>query len=229
MKIALCWLALVAANSAFVASRLRCDGSNLAHNDLSTSFSIDNQNPRFTWASTHYKRGEQQIAVQVIVKEANPQTDFESQPILWDSGIISTSESSLQYSSEAPTLKSDTKYMWIVRMTDSQNRLSETPSPGVFHMALIGEIEWDGVSWVAETGMNIMRSQFTVADPADVKSCTIYVCGLSYSMVRFNGNAAAPNLLTTSPWTNNARRNEYSSLDVTSTLLKVTRTHGLLC
>jgi hypothetical protein len=165
----------------------------------------------------------------VIVKEANPQNDFESQPILWDSGMISTSESSLQYSTEAPTLKSDTKYMWTVRITDSQNRLSETPSPGVFHMALIGEIEWDGVSWVAETGMNIMRSQFTVADPADVKSCTIYVCGLSYSMVRFNGNAAAPNLLTTSPWTNNARRNEYSSLDVTSTLLKVTRTHGLLC
>ena len=61
-----------------------------------------------------------------------------------------------------------------------------------------------------------------------VQSATIYVCGLSYSHVRINGQPASNQLLTTSAWTNNEKRNTYSALDVTHLLRKGSNAVGVV-
>ena len=60
------------------------------------------------------------------------------------------------------------------------------------------------------------------------QSATIYVCGLSYSSVRINGQPASNQLLTTSAWTNNEKRNTYSALDVTHLLVKGSNALGVV-
>ena len=206
----------------FVATRLRADGSDLTNGDLSTIFAIDNPQPRFTWSAVHPERGETQTKFQIVVKEYDTETSFEDMPATWDSGMVASSASSLRYPATATKLKSDTKYVWTVRLVDSKQRLSEASLQATFRMALIGDSEWDGVEWISEPDLNMMRSEFFIEDPSTVKSAVVYVCGLGYSSVRLNGAPAAANLLTTAPWTNNDRRNGYSTFDVTSLLHKVT-------
>ena len=74
-----------------------------------------------------------------------------------------------------------------------------------------------------ETGLHAL-----LTDTYPEQSATIYVCGLSYSNVRINGQPASNQLLTTSAWTNNEKRNTYSTLDVTHFLAKGSNAVGVV-
>ena len=209
--------------SHFQAYRLRCAGSNLLARNPSASFSIDNRTPRFTWAAAHAERGERQTAYRIVIKHHRRGANFDSLDVAFDSGRVLSADPSHQCDGAAGgcTLQSDAFYVWSVTLWDSAARSSLAAAPAKFHMALDAP-DWNGVGWVtgnAKQNHNMLRATFNLdADPASVQSAVIYVCGLSYSFVRMNGAPASPGLLTTSPWTNNEKRNGYSSLDVTRLL-----------
>lgn len=228
----------------FKVYRLRCDGSNLLESTAATAFSIDNPQPRFTWAASHPERGQRQMAYRVVVKLYNTSRsrhkkedniDFSSLRTLWDSGRVVSAEPSHSFAvttavdaagaraavAAVDNLQSDTYYAWSVTLWDSEGRPSDTAVLASFHVALLHQDDWTGVGWVAgnsKMNHNMLRATFRSPEPAAVHSATIFVCGLSYSFVRMNGRPASSHLLTTAPWTNNEVRNGYSALDVTHLL-----------
>jgi alpha-L-rhamnosidase len=210
-------LAACVAAVPFVATKLRCDGSNLAETPTGVRFSIDNLRPTFKWANLHPQRAQLQTAFELTISEYHKDAHFAAMPVVWRSGKVNSSEPSALYDGTS-TFKSNQKYMWTVQFWDSDDQPSEISAPAMFHVALLKSTDWDSVRWIGSNLTNTYLSTFTVADPSKVSSAMAFVCGLGYSNVLING-APTPMLLTTAPWTQNARRNQYSAIDITKMLV----------
>ena len=117
----------------------------------------------------------------------------------------------LRYPASAPPLNPGSTYAFHV-ITYSDPDLSD-PSPRSVSPFHVAPIDWSDTSWIGSDDDNLYRADFHVDLAASV---VLYVCGLGYSAVTVNG-APVPNVpLTTAPWTNNARINAISSLDITA-------------
>jgi alpha-L-rhamnosidase len=211
-------VACAAAADPFVSTTLRCEGSNLLESSAGTRFSLDDLTAlNFKWANFHPKRAQSQTAYELTIAEYQKDAEFAALPVIWRSGIVNSTFSSAVFNGEG-TLKSNQKYMWAVQYWDSDSRPSEISAPGMFHVALLKDADWDGTKWLGSDDKNMYLSTFTVADPAKVTSAMAFVCGLGYSNVLINGKPTQM-LLTTAPWTQNARRNQYAAIDITKMLV----------
>ena len=203
--------------SSFGTSQLRCEGGD-PWGSSAAAFAIDTPFPTFTWANTHSAvRGATQRSFQFELREHRRSG---AMPLVWNSGAVESNASTFTYPATAPALRSATTYAFNVRYTDGGGAISAWASePSLLHFAAP---DWSSVKWIGSDTTNVYRSSFQLpADP--IESAVVYACGLGYAYVRVNGAAAGvegeKRMIVTSPWSNNAKRNGYSALDVTKQLV----------
>src|SRR5579875_3414437 len=132
-----------AANSAEAPWQLRCEY-------LKNPRGIDVTQPRFQWVLPDSRRGEMQTAYQVLV--ASSLADLaRDRGDVWDSGKVSSSDSTQVVYSGKPLVSGHT-YYWKVRYWDSQGNASAYSQPASFEMGLLSRSEWKG-QWIGGDGL----------------------------------------------------------------------------
>lgn len=189
------WALMVAVAGA-APTRLRADGSDW----LSfPRFALPHMaRPLFTWAPGS------QTAFALELSDA-------AGHLVWASGKQLSTEPSVRYPPSAPALQSGTYHWRVATYSDP----SSEPSPfasAALHVA-IPPADWSMAAWLGGDAVNVYTASFQTGPKSSLASVVLYVCGLGYSSVRFNGQDL--NVLTTAPWTNNAIVNGFSSLDLT--------------
>ena len=177
-------------------TRLRADGSDW----LSfPRFALPHMaRPLFTWAPGT------QTAFTLELSDA-------AGHLVWASGKQLSTEPSVNYPPSAPALQPGTYHWRVATYSDP----SSAPSPfasAALHVA-IPPADWSMAAWLGGDAVNVYTASFQTGPKSSLASVVLYVCGLGYSSVRFNGHDL--NVLTTAPWTNNAIVNGFSSLDLT--------------
>ena len=192
---------------------LRCNGANVDA-DHTASFAIRETAPTMTWAVP--ARG--QIAYELRLFQLGS-----ADTPLYSTGRLESASPRHQLPKPAePHLHSGISYRWKVRYWDVSGNVSPFTSAG-FHVALLHQAEWHSVDWLTGDKMNRFRADVTV--PPGFVAAHLYVCGLGFSRVTVNGATQPQDLtvgdrvLTTAPWSNNAKSNGFSSIDVTKLLV----------
>ena len=198
--------------------RLRADGSEWSstpytqapHMQAShTQYALSSERPpTFTWAPHHLERGAVITAFEINVSDTYGQ-------MVWTSGRRRSVDPFARYPAGhgAPALQPMATYSWSVATYDGQGRRSPVSRPARFHVAPSVR-DWDKSSWHGSKSFNLYSVPFAVPRGHDVvHSVTLYICGLSLSSVSLDGHVL--NTLTVSPWTNNAKVNAFSSIDLT--------------
>lgn len=111
---------------------------------------IDNAAPRFSWKMKSGKIGIRQIAYQIVVKEEDGNT-------VWDSGRVKNAESvDIRYGGEK--LEPKTRYKWTVKVEDEEENIY-TSKPAYFETALMDETlaSWDNANWIGPDETALMR------------------------------------------------------------------------
>ena len=157
-----------------------------------------------------------------MIKQKHNQHGKNAGWIHYDSSVVQSRISSARYT--GPRFVERTSYVWAVRWFDTANRSSGWSRDAEFHFAIRStdfSAKWIGDPHAPnQAGTNLFRSSFSLKAVDGVSRATLYVCGLGYSHASVNGKPASQNYLTTAPWTNNERRNGYSTFDITSLLNK---------
>lgn len=160
---------------------------------------IDVRQPRFSWGVKALERGAGQSAYRIVVSAGGR--------IVWDSGkVVSDDSVNILYSGEA--LVSRTKYQWTVKVWDKTDNACEA-EPAFFETAFMSEPEWRA-QWIR--GKNIFRKEFSVEKT--VAASRIYICGLGYYELRFNGHKVGDHVLDPA-WTDYDQKAFYVTYDVT--------------
>lgn len=189
------------------ASNLLADGTNLASDDVAR-FQLDTVTPVLSWAPQHTGL----LELEDIQFEVSIRNIVNQDLTTFDATFESLDAPKLKV--PAGTLVQGATYEWVVDTRHRTTGESQRSDPARFHVGLIDPELWNATSWIGSNTTNLYRTEFTV-DPASVASVDLYVCGLSFSTVEINGEAASSSVLTTSPWSNNALSNFFSWFDVT--------------
>jgi alpha-L-rhamnosidase len=167
---------------------------------------IDTPKPRFSWQVITPVRGGAQSGYQIMVSSS---PDFTNETeIKWDSGQIASGDSVNIVYNGVPLL-SRRQYWWRVRIWDRVGNVSRWSSVAGFETALLQPTEWQA-SWIR--GANLYRKAFLV-DKKVVKA-RIYICGLGYYVLHFNGSKVGDHVLDPA-WTDFDQKIFYVAYDVT--------------
>jgi len=162
----------------------------LAPSDLRVEYlvnplGVDVRRPRFFWKNSHPKRGQKQVAFQLLVSSSakGDQGDF------WDSGKVNT-DSSIQIVYGGKPLASNRTYYWKVRLWDSSGEESPWSEVAHFDTGLFSPSDWKG-EWIE--GDNLLRREFNL--PENPRRARVFVAGLGYYECRVNGQKAGDQVL----------------------------------
>ncbi len=119
---------------------LRCE-------HLADPLGIDVAVPRFSWKQTDpdHIRGQKQSAWQVLVA-GSKELLAQDQGDLWDSGKVSSSQSTL-VPYRGTSLSSNQDCYWKVRVYDKDGKASAWSTPARFSMGLLEQSDWQG-AWI---------------------------------------------------------------------------------
>jgi len=127
--------------SAVPAKLLRCEY-------LVNPLGIHETAPRFTWILDSNRRGEKQTAYQVVVS-STPEVTGRHQGDLWDSGKVSSDQSSnVAYAGKQ--LVSREKCWWTVRVWDKDGKVGAWGATAYFTMGLLNPSDWSA-KWINAT------------------------------------------------------------------------------
>ena len=163
---------------------------------------IDESRPRFEWinAADKGERGQRQTAWQV--QTAVSPAAFGSRTAVWDSGRVSSREST-QIVYGGPPLTPRTDYWWRVRVWDKSGQVSDWSAPARFGTGMLGEpwqAKWIGAPWQQEDGKAdadaapLLRKAFDL--PQGIVQARAYVTGVGYFELYVNGRKAGDDVLT---------------------------------
>lgn len=108
---------------------------------------IDTPHPRLSWVLDSSRRGCQQTAYRILVSR-DPNALGRHEADTWDSGKVDSSQS-IQVSYGGPTLASDVRYFWRVRIWDEHNRPSNWSEIATWTCGLMQESEWRA-KWIQQ-------------------------------------------------------------------------------
>jgi alpha-L-rhamnosidase len=175
---------------------------NLLCEYLKDPIGIDSPQPRFSWELVSDKRGIKQTAYRIIV--ANSFDDLESGNLKWDSGKITSSQSThVEYNGKP--LASGERCCWKVQCWDNSNDQSLCSKPAMFEMGLLNPDDWKG-KWIgADESISapLFRKLFNLK--GKVKRASAYICGLGYYEFYINGDKVGDHVLDPN-WTDFDRR-----------------------
>jgi alpha-L-rhamnosidase len=207
-----------AAQTNFSLEGLRCEY-------LENPLGIDVEKPRLTWVLAAGPRGRRQSAYRVLVA-GSPETLQKDSGDLWDSGRISSSQSTfVVYEGRPPA--SGARCYWKVRAWDQDGRASPWSSPALWSMGVLKDSEWYG-RWIGlarpadvKEGTPLpfpwLRKTFTFN--GKLRQATAFVNALGYYELYINGTKVDDYVLTPAV-SDFSKRNLYIAHDVTKYLVQ---------
>lgn len=120
---------------------------NLRCEYLSNPLGVDAIFPRLSWQIVSSKRGDAQLAFQIIVS-SSPEKLAREDGDLWNTGKI-VSDQSIQVEYSGNPLQSHSKYYWKARVWDNQGKPSKWSVPASWSMGLLTKQDWDNAQWIA--------------------------------------------------------------------------------
>jgi alpha-L-rhamnosidase len=212
-------------STAMSTTNLRCEY-------LDDPLGIDATSPRMSWIIASNRRGETQTAYQILVA-SSPKLLGEDKGDLWDSGKVSSDESSQIIYAGNPLVSRESCF-WKVRTWDRDGKAGDWSSQAQWSMGLLQPADWSA-KWIApdpsikgETNENqtlrppgksspvpYLRKSFELESP--VQRAVLYVTALGLCEVHINGQRVGNHVLVPD-WTDYRKRVRYQTFDVTGLL-----------
>lgn len=177
---------------------------------------LDVQRPALSWIIEAGPDGHRQSAYRVLVA-STAQLLAAEQPDVWDSGTVSSAQSThVRYS--GPPLRSAQRYHWNVRVWDTDGAELGCSAPTSWETGLLQPADWQA-TWIgagvpAEPG-TLLRKEFNLR--TKVQAARLYVCGLGYYELYLNGQRVGDQVLDPG-FTNYDKTVLYATHDVTTAL-----------
>jgi hypothetical protein len=172
----------------------------LTTNQTADPLGIDTGSPQLGWVLNSRGRGVAQGGYEIRVATAEASLHSRHN-LVWDSGPVS-SQQSFDVSYAGPSLASQTRYYWEVRVWDNHGDVSRWSRPAWFETAFLDSSQFQG-SWIGDakstspTGPELlMRKAFTLSG-APITKARLYVSGLSFPYTDINGHPVSSNVLDT--------------------------------
>jgi len=220
---AVCFSALLIAAAlpcrAISASELRCDYR--VH-----PIDIDNPQPCLGWVLRSERRGDWQMAYQILVA-TRPDLLVSGKTDLWNSGIVH-SPNSVSAPYQGKPLTSRRVCYWKVRAWDKSGKPGPWSGVTSWEMGLLTPQDWQG-KWLNDGRTNPTKdADFYQEDPAPqfrkefilpkkIARARLSISGLGYYEAHMNGERVGLRCLDPG-WTRYSARTLYSTYDVTSLL-----------
>ena len=113
---------------------------------LQNPLGIDKAAPQLSWQIGGHPRDWEQAAYQVFVA-TNEQLLRDGKPDVWDSGKVASAQSvGIVYA--GPTLESQRRYFWKVRVWDTHGQASDSTEAAWWEMGLLNASDWKA-RWIA--------------------------------------------------------------------------------
>jgi alpha-L-rhamnosidase len=174
---------------------------------------VDSTRPTLSWAQNDFARAEAQTAYEIRVSDI-PTDRGHQTGTLWDSGRISSAESSgVAYA--GPALQADHTYEWTVRTWNSQGQQSPWAHAERFDAGPMGVQDWSA-SWLKVADGSLVRRSFTL--PEAVVRARLYLGAQGLVEPHLNGAVIDPKQVLNSNVTDYAKRVVYRDYDVTDQL-----------
>jgi len=185
---------------------------------LENPIGLGETKPLFGWILDSDERNVIQETYRVQVA-----TSIDFAMILWDTGVISSSES-VHVEYDGPELSSSTRYFYRVRITDNHGQESPWSDSAFFETALLCTSKWkaafispeDYDAGGSSKGM-LLRHEFALNGTVD--SARVYASALGLYELYINGIRVGESVLTPG-WTAYKKRLQYQTYDVTGILKK---------
>lgn len=213
------------------------------HNPLG----IDVVQPRLAWKLLSEETDQRQTAYQILVSKDEKSLSGDK-GTMWDSGRIQ-SDRSIHVTYAGLALKSRQRYFWKVRIWDKQGQVSGWSDPAWWEMGLLNPSDWQA-DWISAPPvfdwqqMNQRRSAMANSVPPEqdmpaplfrqvfkldkpVKSARVYIAGLGYYELSFNGKKAGDHVLDPA-FTRYDKRALYVTHDVTGLLSRGENVVGVI-
>ena len=150
----------------------------------STLTVIQTPKPSFGWALNHERRAARQVAFRLVLNATSgpgPSNGSRTR-IVWDTGVMTSTQSiGVEYGGPSP-LVSDTDYQWTVQWQDERGAWSEPSAPARFSTGLLApaNADWIGTAWIgglqSTDDRNQLRHSFSLpAGTADVQRARCYI------------------------------------------------------
>ena len=140
---------------------------NLRTEHLKNPTGIDIESPIFSWNLSSEKRGVLQTTYQITIA-----SDKNMSNVVWDSGIINSSESA-SVKAIGFTPQPSTRYYWSVSVKDNTGESASSTEVASFETGLMGT-GWSNAKWINAT---VTPSSSTDSDkpfnPAEIKNYTV--------------------------------------------------------
>ncbi|HSN07517.1 MAG TPA: family 78 glycoside hydrolase catalytic domain, partial [Hanamia sp.] len=160
-----------------------------------------------------------QTAYELIVS-GNSSLLKKGRSLLWNSGKVS-SDQSVHINYSGPSLQSDKKYYWQVRVWDNNGKISEWSQPASFQTAFLHTNDWKA-KWIQPGFIDsvgqpspMFRKQFTAKKK--IKSATAFITAHGLYEAQINGQRVGDAYFTPG-WTSYNKRLQYQAYDVTNLL-----------
>ncbi|NSW51171.1 MAG: family 78 glycoside hydrolase catalytic domain [Anaerolineae bacterium] len=219
---------------------LRCD-------DRRNPLGVERNTPHLSWVCQSSKRGEQQIAYQILVA-SDPENLTEEKADFWNSGRVDSNQTyGIPYNGKP--LSSMSLVYWTVRVWGRDGRESNWAQPAQWGMGILSVREWsaDWIGAVDESEAllppgrkyHLHRIGDTPDDPwvkvnplakasievrkeifisDGLERAAVYICGLGAFELYMNGSRIGTDVLSPA-WTDYDHRCQYLTFDVTRQVL----------
>lgn len=191
---------LLIAFSSFTYGRDNAHVVNLRCDKMENPIVIESRQPVLQWQLASDERGKRQTAYRIIVSGSLKQLN-KGKGDYWDSGKVSSSESVINY--RGKPLSSGAQLYWKVMVWDENNTPTKWSEASSWNMGLLKPSDWKA-KWIGQTEdlypdstltypAPYFRKEFTVKKT--VKKAVVYVCGLGFYEMSFNGNKIGDQVL----------------------------------
>lgn len=188
---------------------------------------LDNPHPKFTWIIDSRLKNVHQTAYEIQVSLSESQF---RKHLFWESGKVN-SDQSIKVKYSGPTLHSNTKYFWRVRIW-TNHEPSKWSDIGFWQMGLLKVTDWKA-TWIAPGQKKnsfhrpspLMRREYHIGNK--ILSATAYITSHGMYQAYINGERVGDAYFTPG-WTSYNRRLQYQTYDVTELLQKGDNAIGVM-
>ena len=158
--------------------------SGLKVNQLINPLAIDIRQPTFSWIVNSNKRGDYQVAYQIIVSSTKTKAE-NNECDIWDSGkIISEEQSDITY--KGIPLESTKDYYWKVCTWNKDNKQSKWSYISRFATGMFQISDWKG-KFIGKRNYQLYRQEFVSDSTKNIESALLYIGSWGVPVVYING------------------------------------------